>query len=59
VIKYVILLGTAFAVLIILYATARFVIFFLQKFKQMPGLQRIIKQGNQGRLGRFSDMSQK
>lgn len=36
-----------------------FCYFFLQKFKQMPGLQRIIKQGNQGRLGRFSDMSQK
>lgn len=46
---------TALAVLIILCATA----YFLRIFKQMPGLQRIIKQGNEGRTGRFCGMSQK
>lgn len=38
-IKYITLLSAAFAVLVILYATA----YFQQNFKQMPGLQIVIK----------------
>lgn len=54
-IKYIILLATAHAVLIILCATA----YFLHHFKQMPGLWGVIKQDNNGRTGRFCCTSKK